>query len=131
MAEGDAGGAAGPSLVGLEEFEGELDEQWQGAKGFTVKDKNGDEIGTVVDVYVYAEAESVHLVKVDIDGEKHLVPVDAVVNVTEEGELKVEQIKDFIIGSPKFEGDDAPDPETSRAAFEHFGYPDQLYPGPG
>ena len=130
MSEGDRGDAAGASLVKLDDFEGELDEQWQDAKGFTVKDKNGDEIGTVEDVYVYAEAESVHLVKVDIDGSKFLVPVDAIINVTEDGELKVEQIKKFITGSPKFDRDDAPDLEASRAAFEHFGYPDQLPPGP-
>ena len=131
MAEGGMSDAAGPSLVGLDDFEGELDEQWQGAKGFTVKDKNGDEIGTVEDVYVYAEAESVHLLKVDIDGGKHLVPVDAVVTVTEDGEMEVEQIKDFITGSPEYDRDAVPDPETSRAAFDHFGYPDQLSPGSG
>jgi hypothetical protein len=51
--------------------------------------------------------------------------VDAVTNASEEG-VNVEQDKDVIMGSPGFDSDDVPDLEISRAAYEHFGYPDQL-----
>ncbi len=42
MAEENGGG-----LVRFDDFEGELDEEWQGAKGGTVFDKNGEGVGTV------------------------------------------------------------------------------------
>jgi sporulation protein YlmC with PRC-barrel domain len=115
----------GSRLVRLEDFQGELEEPWQDVQGLKVFDKNGDEIGTVEDLYVYADAEAVHLLKVTSDEGSILIPVDAVTNASEEG-VKVEQDKDVIMGSPGFDSDEVPDPETSRAAYEHFGYPDQL-----
>ncbi|HLL39824.1 MAG TPA: hypothetical protein VK357_09175, partial [Rubrobacteraceae bacterium] len=71
------------------------------------------------------DAEAAHLLKVAGDEGSFLIPVDAVTNASEEG-VKVEQDKDVIMGSPAFDSDDVPDLETSRAAYEHFGYPDQL-----
>ena len=127
MAEGEGGGQ---SLVKLDDFEGELEEDWQDAKGLKVKDKNGDEVGTVEDLYVHGDAQAVHIIKVDADDRRVLIPVDAVTNVTEEG-VQVEQAKEFIMGSPEFDSEEVPDVETSRAAYAHFGYPDQLVWGEG
>lgn len=115
----------GSELVRLEDFEGELEESWQDAQDLKVLDKNGDEVGTVEDLYIYEDAEAVHLLKVEIEGRHVLIPVDAVTNVTEDG-VNVEQDKDSITSSPEHDSEDVPDPETSRAAYEHFGYPDQL-----
>jgi sporulation protein YlmC with PRC-barrel domain len=112
-------------LVRLGDFEGDLEEPWQDVKGLKVFDKNGDEAGTVEDLYVYADAEAAHLLKVAGDEGSFLIPVDAVTNANEEG-VHVEQDKDLILGSPEFDSDDVPDPETSRAAYEYFGYTDQL-----
>jgi sporulation protein YlmC with PRC-barrel domain len=122
MAQGNDGGS---ELVKLEDFEGELEEHWQDAQGLKVLDKNGDEIGTVEDLYVYEDAQAVHILKVEIEGRHLLIPVDAVTNVTDEG-VNVEQDRDTIMESPEFDSEDVPDSETSRAAYEHFGYPDQL-----
>ncbi len=122
MAEGDGGGKG---LVRLDDFEGELEEYWQEAKGLKVFDKKGDEIGSVEDLYVYEEAEAVHLIKADIDGRRLLIPVDAVTTVGEEG-VEVEQDRVKIVESPEHDSEDPPDLETSRATFEHYGYPDQL-----
>jgi len=119
------GNDEGSVLVRLEDFEGDLEEPWQDVQGLKVFDKNGDEVGTVEDLYVYADADAAHLLKVAGDEGSFLIPVDAVTNASEEG-VKVEQDKDVIMGSPAFDSDDVPDPETSRAAYEHFGYPDQL-----
>ena len=115
----------GSRLVKLDDFQGELEEPWQDVQGLKVFDKNGEEIGTVEDLYVYADAEAAHLLKVTGDEGSILIPVDAVTNASEEG-VNVEQDKDVILDSPEFASDDVPDPETSRAAYEHFGYPDQL-----
>jgi sporulation protein YlmC with PRC-barrel domain len=120
-----AQGNEGSVLVRLDDFEGDLEEPWQDVKGLKVFDKNGDEAGTVEDLYVYADAEAAHLLKVAGDEGSFLIPVDAVTNANEEG-VHVEQDRDVILGSPEFDSDDVPDPETSRAAYEYFGYTDQL-----
>ena len=112
-------------LVKLEDFEGELDESWQDIQGSKVFDKFGDEVGTVEDLYIYEDAEAAHLLKVTGEEGSFLLPVDAVTNASEDG-VNVEQDKDVILGSPEYDSDDVPDLETSRAAYEHFGYPDQL-----
>ena len=115
----------GSRLVKLDDFEGELEEPWQDVQGLKVFDKNGDEVGTVEDLYIYEDAEAVHLLKVADDERHFLIPVDAVTTASEDG-VDVEQDKDTISRSPEFDSEDVPDPETSRAAYEHFGYPDQL-----
>jgi sporulation protein YlmC with PRC-barrel domain len=120
-----AQGNEGSVRVRLGDFEGDLEEPWQDVKGLKVFDKNGDEAGTVEDLYVYADAEAAHLLKVACDEGSFLIPVDAVTNANEEG-VHVEQDRDVILGSPEFDSDDVPDSETSRAAYEYFGYTDQL-----
>ena len=122
MAQGDGGDQR---LVKLHDFEGELDEQWQDIKGQKVLDKSGGEVGTVEEVYVYKDASAVHLLKVSGGERSFLMPVDAVTNVTDEG-VAVEQAGDVIQNSPEFDSEEAPDTETSRTVYEHYGYPDQL-----
>ena len=122
MAQGNDEGSV---LVRLEDFEGDLEEPWQDAQGLKVFDKNGDEVGTVEDLYVYADADAAHLLKVAGDEGSFLIPVDAVTSASEEG-VNAEQDRDVILGSPQFDSDDVPDLETSRAAYEYFGYTDQL-----
>jgi sporulation protein YlmC with PRC-barrel domain len=119
----DNGGEA--RLVKLDDFEGELDEPWQDVEGLKVFDKNGDEIGTVEDLYVDQDAQAVHLLKVAGEDRHFLIPVDAVTTASEDG-INVEQDETLIMESPEFDSDEVPDVETSRAAYEHFGYPDQL-----
>jgi sporulation protein YlmC with PRC-barrel domain len=119
------GNDEGSVLVRLEDFEGDLEEPWQDVQGLKVFDKNGDEVGTVEDLYVYADADAAHLLKVAGDEGSFLIPVDAVTSASEEG-VNVERDGDVILGSPQFDSDDVPDLETSRAAYEYFGYTDQL-----
>ncbi len=127
MAQGNDGGS---SLVKLDDFEGELEEHWQDARGLKVLDKNGDEVGTVEDLYILQDAQAVHLLKVEIEGRHLLIPIDAATNVTDEG-VQVEQDKSTILESPEHDSDEVPDLETSRAAYAHYGYPDQLTWGEG
>lgn len=122
MSQGDGGDQR---LVKLDDFEGKLDEQWQDVKGRKVVDKSGEEIGTVEDLYVYEAASAAHLIKVSGDEHSFLIPVDAVTNVSDEG-VEVEQAGDVVRTSPEYDSEDIPDAETSRAAYEHYGYPDQL-----
>lgn len=114
------------NLVKLEDFDGEVEEQWQDAEGSAVLDNNGEEIGTVEEVYVWEEPETVHLIAVSGEERSFLIPVHAVASADEDG-IKVEQGKQKIMESPEFEsGDDVPDDEARHAAFEHYGYPDPM-----
>ena len=121
MGENDGGS----ELVKLEDFEGELEEPWHEAQGLKVRDKFGEEVGTVENLYVYESAQAVHLIKVDLEGRHVLIPVDALTTATEDG-VDVEQDKGTIKESTEFDSEEVPDAETSRAAYAQYGYPDQL-----
>ena len=112
-------------LVRLHDFKGELDDAWHDVQGAKVRDKNGDEVGTVEDLYIFEDAQAVHLLEVSGDDRRFLIPVDAVTTASEDG-VDVEQDRETIVNSPEFDSEDVPDSETSRAAHEHYGYPDQL-----
>ncbi len=115
----------GSNLVKLDDFEGELDEHWQGARGRKVIDKHGDEVGTVEDLFIWEGPSTVHLITVSGDERSFLIPIHTVTNVDEEA-VALEVGKDKVMDSPEFESDDVPDPETRRAAFDYYGYPDPL-----
>ena len=113
------------NLVKLDDFEGELDEHWQDARGRKVIDKNGDEVGTVEELFIWEGPSTVHLIAVSGDERSFLIPVHTVTNVDEETvALEVGKVK--VMDSPEFESDEVPDSETRRAAFDYYGYPDPL-----
>jgi hypothetical protein len=120
----------GSEIVRLDDFEGELEEDWQNARGSKVLDKNGEEVGTVAELYVWEGPSTVHLIEVDGDERNFLIPSHAVTNVDDDG-VKLELGKDKLMESPEFESDDVPDPETRRASFAYYGYPDPLDLGGG
>ena len=120
MAQGE-----GSNLVKLDDFEGELDEHWQDIRGRKVIDKNGDEVGTVEELYIWEGPSTVHLITVSGDERSFLIPVHTVTNVDEEAvALEVGRLN--VMDSPEFDLDDVPDSETRRAAFDYYGYPDPL-----
>ncbi|MFL5992696.1 MAG: PRC-barrel domain-containing protein [Rubrobacteraceae bacterium] len=120
----------GSEIVRFDDFEGELEEDWQNARGSKVLDKNGEEVGTVEELYVWEGPSTVHLIEVDGEERNFLIPSHAVTNVDDDG-VKLELGKVKIMESPEFESDDVTDPETRRAAFAYYGYPDPLDLGGG
>ena len=126
-----AGGNGGAeNLVKVDDFEGELEEHWQDARGRKVIDKNGDEVGTVEELYVWEAPSTVHLIAVSGDERSFLLPIHVVTNVDEEA-VALEVGRGKLMDSPVFESDDVPDSESRRAAFEFYGYPDPLDLGGG
>ena len=121
MAQGDGGS----DLVKLDDFEGELEVHWQDTKGRKVITKNGDEIGTVEELYIWKDPSTVHLIRVSGDERSFLIPVHAVTNVDEEA-VALEQGRDKLMESPEFQPEVVPDHETRRAAYDYYGYPDPL-----
>jgi sporulation protein YlmC with PRC-barrel domain len=126
MTEGDGG----ENLVKLDDFEGEISEPWQDARGRKVIDKNGDEVGTIEELYIWEGPSTVHLIKVSGDERSFLIPVHAVNNADEDS-VALEQGKDKLMASPEFESEDVPDPETRHATFDYYGYTDPLDLGGG
>jgi ribosomal 30S subunit maturation factor RimM len=120
MAQGE-----GSNIVKLDDFEGELDEHWQDARGRKVIDKNGEEVGTVEGLYIWEGPSTVHLITVSGEERSFLIPVHTVTNVDEDA-VALEVGKDKVTDSPEFEFDDVPDSEARRAAFTYYGYPDPL-----
>jgi hypothetical protein len=126
-----AGGNGGAeNLVKVDDFEGELEEHWQDARGRKVIDKNGDEVGTVEELYVWEAPSTVHLIAGSGDERSFLLPIHVVTNV-DEGAVALEVGRGKLMDSPEFESDDVPDSESRRAAFEFYGYPDPLDLGGG
>jgi sporulation protein YlmC with PRC-barrel domain len=121
MARGDGG----TDLVKVDDFEGEIGKHWQDARGRKVIDKNGDEVGTVAELYIWEEPSTVHLIAVSGDERSFLIPVHTVTNVDEEA-VRLETARAKVMESPEFESESVPDPETRRAAFDYYGYPDPL-----
>ena len=122
--------AGGENIVKLDDFEGEVAEHWQDARGRNVLDVHGDQVGTVEELYVWEGPSTVHLITVSGDERNFLIPVHAVTNVDEEA-VALEVGKDKVMESPAFESEDVPDDETRRAAYDYYGYPDPLDLGGG
>jgi len=122
MAEGNGGSA---DLVKLDDFEGEVEEHWRDARGSKVLDKNGDEVGTVEELYVWRDTSTVHLLVIAADDRRFLFPVHAVTSVDDDG-VKVETGEDEILASPEHDSDEVPDAEARRAAYAYYGYIDPL-----
>ena len=113
------------NLVKFEDFDGEVEEQWQDAGGSKVLDSNDEEVGTVEAVYIWEEPGTAHLIEVSGEERSFLIPVHAVTNADEEG-VKIEQSKQNIMDSPEFDSEDVPDDEARKSAFQHYGYADPL-----
>jgi hypothetical protein len=113
------------NLVKLDDFEGELNEHWRDARGRKVIDKNGDEVGTVEELYIWEGPSTVHLISVSGDERSFLIPVHTITNVDEE-KVALEVGKAKVADSPEFEFEKEPDSETRRAVFAYYGYPDPL-----
>jgi sporulation protein YlmC with PRC-barrel domain len=120
----------GSNLVKIDDFDGEIEEHWQEARGGKVLDVNGEEVGTVEELYVWEEPSTVHLLKVTGEERSVLLPVHAVTNVDEDG-VKTEQGKATLLAAPEHDSEDVPGDEARRAAYAHFGYPDPLDLGGG
>src|SRR5918998_6376474 len=63
------------NIVKLDDFEGEVAEHWQDARGRKVIDKNGDEVGTVEELFIWEDPSTVHLIAVSGDERTFLIPV--------------------------------------------------------
>ena len=126
-----------PGLVRLSDSELVLEDRTQDVRGLDVYDNDGDQIGTVEDLYADTQECKVRFLDVSAGGflglgQKHfLVPVEAVGEVREDG-VVVDQGRQKVADSPPFDTRVVPQPPYQREVYEYYGYPPFVrgpYPG--
>ena len=119
-------------LVRLSDTDFRLEEPEQDVRGLDVYDNEGNEIGSVEDLYVDEAERKVRFLDVGAGGflgigEKHfMIPVEAVTDVGED-RVTSEQDTEKVTGSPPFDTDVVPPTaDYQREVYIYYGYP---YPG--
>ncbi len=116
------------NLTKLSEVDLRLEEPWQDIRGLDVYDINGEQIGTIEDLYVDREARLARFLDVAAGGflgvgKKHfLVPVEDVSRDVSEERVTVTQPQDKVLGSPEFDPDVVPNPDLQRAIHAYYGH---------
>ena len=121
--------SASPGLVRLNDSELVLEDRAQDVRGMDVYDRDGDQIGTVDDLYADTQERKVRFLEVSAGGvlglsqKRFLVPVEAVGEVREDGGVVVDQGRQKVAGSPPFDTRVVPQPSYQREVYEYYGYP--------
>ena len=119
-----------PNLVKLNESEDiHVQEPWQDIRGLDVYDTNGEQIGSVEDLYADREEHLPRFLDVAAGGflgigKKHfLIPVEEVSRDVSEGDrVIVNQSKDKVTSSPEFDPDEVPKVDVQRAVYAYYGH---------
>ncbi len=125
------------SLVKLSDSEFVLEDRTQDVRGLDVYDSNGDEIGSVEDLYADEEERKVRFLEVaaggflGLGGKRFLIPVEAVREVSED-RVVVDRSREKVAESPPFDTEVVPRPSYQREVYDYYGYADHHrgpYPG--
>ena len=119
-----------PNLVKLSDSEDiRLQEPWQDIRQLDVYDTNGEQIGSVEELYVDRQEQLPRFLDVAAGGflgigKKHfLIPVEEVSrDVGEEERVTVSQSRDKVVGSPEFDPDEVPKADVQRAIYAYYGH---------
>jgi sporulation protein YlmC with PRC-barrel domain len=117
-----------PDLVKLSEEDLHLDEPWQDIRGLEVYDLDGEQVGSVEELYVERDSRLPRFLVVSAGGflgvgKKHfLVPVEEVSRDVGEERVTLSQDRDKVVGSPNFGVDEATAPDVQRAVLAYYGH---------
>jgi sporulation protein YlmC with PRC-barrel domain len=123
----------GPDLVRLSDSGLALEDLAQDVRGLDVYDEDGDQIGTVKDLYADTEERKVRFLDVGAGGfmglgqKRFLVPVEAVSEVRED-RVVVDQKRQRVAESPLFDADVVPQPPYQDELYKYYGYPPYFHP---
>jgi sporulation protein YlmC with PRC-barrel domain len=115
------------NLTKLSEAELPLEEPWQDIRGLEVYDVNGEQIGSVEDLYVDRDARLPRFLEVSAGGflgigKKHfLIPIEEISREMGEDRVTVNQPRDKVVESPDFDPDDVANPDIQRAIHAYYG----------
>ncbi len=115
-------------LVKLSDSDLRLEAPEQDIRGLDVFDNEGNEIGSVEDLYVDTEERKIRFLEVGAGGflgigEKHfMIPVEAVADVDED-RVTIEHDRDKVVGSPPFDINVVPPtPGYQYDVYDYYGY---------
>ena len=122
--------STGPVLVRLSDSGLVLEDLTHDVRGMDVYDEDGDQIGTVEDLYADAEEGKVRFLEVSAGGflglgqKRFLIPVEAVGEVREDGGgVVVDQKRQKVAQSPPFDADVVvPQPPYQDELYKYYGY---------
>jgi sporulation protein YlmC with PRC-barrel domain len=116
------------NLVKLSEEDLHLDEPWQDIRGLDVYDVDGEQIGSVEELYVERDSRLPRFLVVSAGGflgmgKKHfLVPVEEVSrDMGEQERVTLNWDRDKVVSSPNFEADEVPPSDVQRAVLAYYG----------
>jgi sporulation protein YlmC with PRC-barrel domain len=115
------------NLTKLSEAELPLEEPWQDIRGLEVYDVNGEQIGSVEDLYVDRDSRLPRFLEVSAGGflgigKKHfLIPIEEISREMGEDRVTVNQPREKVVESPDFDPDDVGNPDIQRAIHAYYG----------
>ena len=128
MTERRTRGTGPAGLVRLSDSGLVLEDRTQDVRGLDVYDRDGDQLGTVEDLYADAEERKVRFLDVGAGGflglgeKRFLIPVEAVSEVREDGVVVVDQKRRKVAESPLFDADVVPQPPHQDEIYKYYGY---------
>jgi sporulation protein YlmC with PRC-barrel domain len=117
-----------PKLVKMSDSDLRLEEPWQDIRGLDVYDANGEQIGSVEDLYVDRDSSLPRFLEVSAGGflgigKKHfLIPIEEVSRDIDADRVTVNQPRDKVVESPDFDPDDVSNPDVQRAIRAYYGH---------
>jgi sporulation protein YlmC with PRC-barrel domain len=117
-----------PKLVKMSDSDLRLEEPWQDIRGLEVYDANGEQIGSVEDLYVDRDSSLPRFLEVSAGGflgigKKHfLIPIEEVSRDIDADRVTVNQPRDKVVESPDFDPDDVSNPDVQRAIRAYYGH---------
>ncbi len=126
------------SLTKLSDTDYRLEDPWQDIRGRDIYAADGDQIGTVEDIYIDEEERKVRFLTFESGGflgtsigaTCRMIPVEVVSDVSE-GRVTVNFDREKATGAPVFDPDIVPTHDYQRELYDYYGYPDPRDPYPG
>lgn len=108
-------------------------------RGYTVKDRNGEDIGKVDDLLVDLRASKVRFLVVESGGflgigeTKAFLPIDAISRITKD-EVHIDQTRERVAGAPPYDPGLVSSREYHESTYGYYGYTPYwtglyMYPG--
>ena len=117
---------AQPDLVKFSGSDIRIDEPWQDIRALDIYDVDGEQVGTVEDLYVERGSGLPRFLVVSAGGllgmgKKHfLIPVEEVSRDVGAERVTVNREREKVLGSPGFEPEEVPKPDVQRAVRAYY-----------
>ncbi len=119
----------GDNLVRLRDSDFRLEDPWQDIRGRGVYAADGDQIGTVEDLYVDKDEREVRFLTFESGGflgtsigaTYRMIPVETISDVSAD-RVTVDFDREKAVGAPAFDADVMPADDCQRDLYDYYGY---------